>query len=189
MKPVAAWVILVGMAGALRASDTPAPLAAIEAKYNLATIDHNEAQREKYIHELAALRWHLVRHGLPGLDAVDFEINRHPMPASADEKALAKLRAGTWQSPRHDYLLREDGTWVMDPELNDADATHGTWAIHGNQYTESHGGAEPAETTTYTIILLDDNTFIFAEPNTAGAFYERRAGKPGLPLRRDEPAP
>lgn len=193
MEKILAAVLALGAAGWVgmaRADEGPAELRAIEAKYNLATIDHHEPQRQKFVHDLAALHWHLVHHELPGLDAVDFEINRHPMPAGGgDDKALTKLRVGTWQSPRHDYLFREDGTWVMDPELNDPDSAHGTWAIHGNQYTETTSGTAPAETTIYTIILLDDTTFIFSEPGTAGAFYERRAGQPGLPLRRDDPAP
>ena len=185
-----ALALLVGSAALLRADDAPPELQAIEAKYDLATIDLHEAKREKYIMELAALHWHLVRHDLPGIDAVDFEINRHPMPStSASDKALTKLRVGTWQSPRHDYLYRADGTWVMDPEAGISDATHGTWSIHGNQYTDAVSGDVPAETTTYTIILLTDSTFIFAEPGTAGAFYEQREGKGHLPLRRDAPAP
>jgi hypothetical protein len=184
-----ALALLVGSAALLRADDAPPELKAIEAKYDLATIDSHEAKRDKYIMELAALHWHLVRHDLPGIDAVDFEINRHPMPATADSKKLTKLRVGTWQSPRHDYLYRADGTWTMDPDAGIPDSTHGTWSIHGNQYTDAFTGAVPAETTTYTIILLTDSTFIFAEPGTAGAYYEQREDKGHLPLRRDAPAP
>jgi hypothetical protein len=188
VKNFVVWSV-IGTASLVRADDAPAELKAIQAKYDLATLDSHEAKREKYIMELSALHWHLVRHDLPGLDAVDFEINRHPVPAAADDKALAKLRVGTWQSPRHDYLYRADGTWTMDPDAGIPDATHGTWSIHGNEYTETTSGAVPAESTTYTIILLNDTTFIFAEPGTAGAYYERREGKGHLPLRRDDPAP
>jgi len=53
-----------------------------------------------------------------------------PRPVS-DSKALSARLVGKWESPRHDYLYRADGTWTMLPV--EPDIAHGTWRIEGNQ--------------------------------------------------------
>jgi hypothetical protein len=177
-------ILLLGMIGRAHAADAPPELKAIEARYDQRHFAHDDSLREKYLNELAKLHWYLVDHSLPGIDAVNAEINRHPVPPTADTKALTKARLGLWHSPRHDYLFRADGTWIMDPSDDDPSSTHGTWAIHGNQYFETTA-TTPETRSAYVIILLDKNTFIFTEPgspDSSDAYYEQRPAKGGLPF-------
>ncbi|HUB66833.1 MAG TPA: hypothetical protein VL981_05045 [Candidatus Methylacidiphilales bacterium] len=183
--------VTFALAAALcRADDSPPELKVIEARYSPAHFAQNESLRQKYITELAILRWRLARQDKPGWEAVDAEIERYPAPANLDEKALAQKRIGWWHSPRHDYLFRANGTWVMD-DPNDPEATHGTWSIRGNHYTESAAGE--TKPRPYTIILFDAENFIFADADPGLAYqslyYEKRSLHGGLPLRRDDPAP
>ena len=83
--------------------------------------------------------------------AIDAEIKEHPAPKDSDSKALSRLILGKWESPRHDYLYRADGTWTMLPA--DPDTTHGTWRIDGNQYFDT-AATDPPQTSQYTIILI-----------------------------------
>ena len=83
--------------------------------------------------------------------AIDAEIKEHPAPKDSDSKALSRLILGKWESPRHDYLYRADGTWTMLPA--DPDTTHETWRIDGNQYFDT-AATDPPQTSQYTIILI-----------------------------------
>ncbi len=87
--------------------------------------------------------------------------------------ALSALFVGQWSSPRHDYLYRADGTWVMLPA--DPDSTHGTWRIAGNQYFDTTA-VDPAVERQYTIILISKRDFVFSEKDKDGlyVFYETR---------------
>ena len=172
-------ILLLGMAASARAVDAPAKLTAIEARYDQTQLGKDESLREKYILELATLRWRLAHKNQPGWQAVDAEIARHPAPPTSDTKALTKVRVGIWHSPRHDYLFRADGTWTMDPDDANANTTRGTWSIHGNSYSESSTVAE------YVIILADADNFIIATPGTTEVFFEVRSLKRGFPIRRD----
>jgi hypothetical protein len=175
-----AFVLFLGLAlGNCLASDVP-ELKAILARYDQTKFAQDEALREKFVMDLAALRWTLAVQDNEGWQDVDSELRRHPAPPNTD--AFLKARLGKWLSPRHDYLYRADGTWVMDPDAGDADSTHGTWSIKGNQYFESVERLAEAG-RAYTIILLDAGNFIYAQGNTT--FYEKRPGTVGLPLRRD----
>ena len=179
-----ALLLLIGLTS-VSAQGTDVPeLKAIEARYDQTQFAKNEVLREKYILELAALRWKLSHNGKDGWEAVDAEILKHPAPSKPDAKALLKLRTGKWLSPRHDYLYRADGTWVMDPDDQDPEATHGTWTLTGNRYVTT---VDSELKTVYVIILLDAHTFIYAEPDATTVFYESRPGKGRLPLRRDDP--
>src|SRR5262249_7300918 len=99
--------------------------------------------------------------------AIDAEIKQHPAPA--DAKALSQRLVGEWQSPRHEYLYRADGTWTMLPE--DPQTTHGTWRIEGNQYINT-AATDPANTIQYTIILITKRDFVFTDGEIV--FYETR---------------
>jgi hypothetical protein len=179
--------VMFGLAALIcRADDASPELKAIEGRYSQVHFDQNEALREKYIMELAVLRWRLARQDKPGWEAVDAEIERHPAPADSDGKMLTQKRIGWWHSPRHDYLYRADGTWVMD-DPNDPEATRGTWSIRGNRYLDTATGE--SKIPTYTIILLDADNFIFTEPGSLSLYFEKRSLKGGLPLRRDDPVP
>lgn len=153
-------VILLLPIAAIRAEE-PKELTSARAKF-----EHekpSEAARTQYILELTALRekWAAEKGSLKWKLADD-EIKKHPVPASADTASLKKLLVGRWRSPRHDYLYRANGTWIMLPD--EKDATHGSWRVKGNQYW--------SDDTKYTILLLDEKHFIFTDGSVV--FYETR---------------
>jgi hypothetical protein len=96
-------------------------------------------------------------------------IKQHAAPRESDSKAFSKLLVGKWESPRHDYLYRADGTWTMLPAA--PDITHGTWRIEGNQFFDTASLA-PGETDQYTIILITKRDFVFTDQEVV--FYETR---------------
>ena len=172
-------------------ADDPKELKVIEARLDKAKLASDETLRQKYIMELAMLRFHLSHGDSLDWQLVEAEMAKHPAPTSSDSEAFRKLRLGIWYSPRHSYLYRADGTWVMDPDNKDAplsEHTHGTWSIKGNQYTD--GTSEQSD--TYTIILLTKDNFIFTPPAFSDVipqlFFERRTETGGMPIMRDDPA-
>ncbi len=186
MKFALIALALLGSVSSPTPTDIP-QLKAIETRYDQAKLATDETLREKYIMELALLRFHLSHGDSLAWQQVEAEMARHPAPANSDSAAFQKLRAGVWYSPRHHYLYRANGTWVMDPD-GDPDDTHGSWSIKGNQYTEDSG----QESETYTIILLTKDNFIFTPSvpeETPQLFFERRTKTGGLPIMRDDPAP
>jgi hypothetical protein len=71
------------------------------------------------------------------------------MPRNVDSRKLSQLLVGTWQSPRHGYVFRADGTYGLvgtDEKLK--------WRIDGNEYID--------DVSRGPIILLDSNHFIYA---------------------------
>jgi hypothetical protein len=139
-----------------------------EIKRYYAKITHpSEAARSDYITRLVRLREVAARLKTHEWQAIDAEVKQHPAPN--DGKALSMLLVGKWESPRHDYLYRADGTWTMLPA--DPDITHGTWRIEGNQYFDT-AATDPPETSQYTIILITKRDFVFADQE--GVFYETR---------------
>ena len=126
----------------------------------------SEADRSNYITRLVRLR---EKAKPDQSQAIDAEIKRHPAPVDADSKVLSALLVGKWQSPRHDYLYRADGSWTMLPEQEGI--THGVWRIEGNQYF-SIATIEPADTSPYTIILITEKDLVFGDQTDV--FYETR---------------
>jgi hypothetical protein len=170
--------LLLAMGATFALADGIPQLIAIQQKYNAAELKKNEPLRERYIMDLAKLRFTLLNGPWQKVDA---EIEQHPAPANSDSADFSKLRLGVWHSPRHDYRYKADGTWRMiDDEEN---TTHGTWSIKGNSYDE-HAAADIAQPESYTIILLNAEYFIFTDGNAL--FIEKRTLGKGLPLRRDE---
>jgi hypothetical protein len=163
---VAAWPI----AARAREPDGKRYLAALEkAKRDYEKIPHpSEAARSTYITGLVRLREKAARGNTGEWQAIDAEIKQHPAPGGSDGKALSGLLAGQWESPRHDYLYRADGTWTMLPA--DEGTTHGTWRIEGNQYFDTN--SLDTQTGQYTIILITKNDLVFADKT--GVFYEVR---------------
>jgi hypothetical protein len=158
------------------AQQTPAPryVAAFDKmKRDYQKIVHpSEQQRADYISRLVRLRETAIRTMSYTWAAIDTEIAQHPTPADADGKALSAVFVGQWSSPRHDYLYRADGTWVMLPA--DPDSTHGTWRIAGNQYFSTIA-TEPPVTLQYTIILISKRDFVFIDTDKDNiVLYETR---------------
>ena len=140
-----------------------------EAKKSFASLPNpTEADRQKHITELVKLRDALAKNEIHGdCFVVDAEIRRYPAPENTE--AYTKLRVGKWSSPRHEYIYRADGTWSMLPE--EEGTTQGRWRIEGNRLMSS-AGIEPADTRTYTIIVLTKDNLIFTDGETV--FYEER---------------
>lgn len=176
-----ALVLFLGLSfGSCLGHDVP-ELKAVLAQYDMTKFAQDEPLREKFVMELATLRWKLAQHNNEGWEDVDAELRRHPAPPNT--VVFRKARVGKWLSPRHDYLYLADGTSIMDPDLG-ADSSHGTWLIKGNRYFEPIGDAS-GDGAPYTIILLDAKNFIYSQGSIT--FYEKRPGPGGLPLRRDDP--
>ena len=141
-----------------------------EIKRDYGKISHStEAARSDYITRLVRLRKEAARGKTDAWQAIDAEIKQHAAPRESDSKAFSKLLVGKWESPRHDYLYRADGTWTMLPA--DPDITHGTWRIEGNQFFDTASLA-PGETDQYTIILITKRDFVFTDQEVV--FYETR---------------
>jgi hypothetical protein len=189
-------MMLLGLLGLMSTGSPaaePPPLQAIMKRYDQTRLNQDESLREKYIMELAVLRWHLARHNQPGWEAVEAEMVRHPAPADSNTNVFFQRRLGMWYSPRHDYLFRSDGTWIMNyPDVSNP--THGTWAIQGNRYFDSSGD-DPKSSTPFIIYLLTQDYFFYGGgPGSGGEigtgiYFERRSPHGGLPLRADDPAP
>ena len=163
----------LALAVSVQAAD-PKGLAEAKAVFERST--HDEAARQVYVGKLSAILGEMVadkmldrRHHDPAeFDALFAELKRHPFPKTADAKKLSQLRAGKWQSPRHDYLYRANGTWTMLPA--DPEATNGRWRIEGNQIIESvHGDTKE---TRETLIWLGPKEMVFTDGTSV--FYERR---------------
>jgi hypothetical protein len=129
----------------------------------------SEAARTDYITRLVRLREEAADRNTDAWKAIDVEIRDHPAPIDSNSKALSARLVGKWESPRHDYLYRADGTWTMLPA--EPDIAHGTWRIEGNQYLDTHS-SEPEQTTRYTIILISKRDFVFTDKDIV--FYETR---------------
>jgi len=129
-----------------------------------------EADRQQYITSLAKLRDKFAQADKTAdWQAVDAEIRSRPAPKDSDSKTLSALLVGKWDSPRHEYAFKENGTWVMLPE--EPGVTHGKWRIEGNHYFDI-AMVKPPKTTQYTIILLTKKYFIFTD--NENVFYETR---------------
>jgi len=130
----------------------------------------SEAARADYLTHLARLRDKAADANTDAWQEIDAEIKQHPAPKDSDSKAFTALRVGQWESPRHDYLYRADGTWTMLPA--EPDITHGTWRIDGNQYFDT-AATDPPLASQYTIILISKTDFIFMDREIV--FYETRS--------------
>jgi len=141
-----------------------------EMKRDYGKISHpSEAARADYITRLIRLSEEATRTSDYTWQAIDAEIKQHPAPNDSNNNVLSILLVGKWESPRHDYLYRADGTWTMLPV--DPDITHGTWHIEGNQFFDT-AATDPPETTQYTIILITKRDFVFTDQERV--FYEKR---------------
>ena len=175
-----AFLILIALAQvpAYGGSNLPADLQA-KAAYEQAVRQKKPDARQTYINKLAEILDDDMlkfltegdRSASAQLKRIYAELKKFPAPANSDSRALTKLRAGKWESPRHQYLYRANGTWSMLPL--EPGVTAGHWRIEGNRYFDGVDSRfKPAD--HYTIILLDKNYFIFMDSNTV--FFEHRLG-------------
>ena len=141
-----------------KTSDDPG-LKTAKAEYEASSLD--ETARVRYVTKLADMSAQLTPKILhnPDLDtkvayanqagAIGQELRKHPMPRNVDSGKLSQLLLGKWESPRHVYIFRADGTYGMvDTEESDK------WRIDGNEYIDAFSRGP--------IILLDRNYFIYA---------------------------
>ena len=167
MLRVAKLLFVIGIVSATTAAE---PQELVDARRKFDSLRQpTEADRVGYITQLVRLRESLTRQDADKMLAIDKEIMRHPMPTSSNSQELAKLIAGKWTSPRHQYLYRADGTWTMLPEFIDGEkTTHGVWHVEGNRFSQ---GQSDADASPETIILLTATDFVWS---TQGVYYMRR---------------
>jgi hypothetical protein len=131
------------------------------AKQQFEQSSHDETARVRYVTKLADMSAQLTPKILhnPDVDAkvayanqagaIEQELRKHPMPRNVDSRKLSQLLVGEWQSPRHTYVFRADGTYgMMDTDQREK------WRIEGNEYID--------DVSRGPIILLDRNYFIYA---------------------------
>ena len=128
---------------------------------------HDETARVRYVTKLADMHDQVMRIYSETGDKpaasdqaapIDEELRKHPMPRSVDSRKLKQLLIGEWDSPRHTYVFRADGTYGVADEQRDK------WRIDRNEYID--------DVSRGPIILLDRNYFIYAEGQGV-AFYMR----------------
>lgn len=158
-------------------AEAPQELLVAKKEYEQAKPPGNEAARLNYVNRLAKIVDAFVtdrltsgsRKSSKDLDPVYAELRKHPAPKDSDSRKLSQFLVGKWQSPRHEYLFRKDGTWSMLP-LEEG-TTHGTWRIEGNQYSDT-AATKPPMTSRYTIIVLNERYFVFMDKDYV--FFESR---------------
>jgi hypothetical protein len=144
-------------------AEEPKELGDVRRKFD--SLQHpTEADRVRYVTRLVRLRESFTRADLAALKAIDAEIIRHPMPATADSSELSKRLVGRWQSPRRPYFFHADGTWAANDDTSQD--TRGTWRIEGNRFFQNYRGE--ALDRGEIIILLTDTDFVY------GLYYLRR---------------
>jgi tetratricopeptide (TPR) repeat protein len=147
---------------------------AAKAEYD--TSSHDEAARVRYVTKLADIYYQFLQNEwangrkreLEGGDLVFEELTKYPAPADSDSKKLSHLLIGEWAAPRHGnpYDFRADGKWGRaGSSLDDH------WRIKGNQFFARDATGKIDEGGT--IILLNNDYFIYADGNGYATFYAR----------------
>ena len=98
--------ILLAAMGSVSAANA-AELKELRAAHReFVSIEHStEADRVRYVTRLVRLREKLTRADVEAMEAIDAEVVRHPMPADAVARNVAKRLVGRWRSPRRLYSL------------------------------------------------------------------------------------
>ena len=134
----------------------------------------DEAARLRYVTVLAnAVHGYVVefhdtgsrKHG-DELQALSKELGQHPAPKDSDSKKLTQLMVGKWETTRHDFIYRKDGTYSMLPI--EEGTTSGKWHIEGNQFIQTEGAAD----ARYTITLLNKDCLVYGDKD--GVFLMAR---------------
>lgn len=164
IRPLFSAFVCLTLTAGLMAKE-PKGLEAARKEYEQAKTKDPEAAREQYVATLAKMMAGYVkdyrksgsREHSAEMEALNAEMKKHPAPKDLDSKKLAALLPGEWESPRHEYLYKKDGSYVMLPE--EKDATRGQWSLKGNQFTITEGG----EKVPYTLILLNAEHLVYAD--------------------------
>jgi len=120
---LAAFVIATSMAG-------QEPKELRDARRKFESLRHpSEADRVRYITGLVRLRERFTRADAEIMHAIDAEVLRHPMPATADVRVLVQRLVGRWQSPRRRYFYHPDGTWASNEILPRIPAARGALKV------------------------------------------------------------
>lgn len=167
-----------------------ATLETAKAEYEASS--HDEAARSRYVAKLADIYHQLLQNSwatgekraLEGSHLVFGELAKHPAPATSDSKKLSQHLVGEWAAPRHGkpYEFGADGKWGRSgSQLDDK------WRIQGNQYFARDATGKIAETGT--IILLNDDYFIYSDHKHYVTFYVRFQKALDAKLKQEQAAP
>jgi tetratricopeptide (TPR) repeat protein len=147
---------------------------AAKAEYD--TSSHDEAARLRYVTKLADIYYQFLQNEwangpkreLEGGDLVFEELTKHPAPANSDSKKLSQLLIGEWASERHGnpYVFGADGKWGRSGGPMDD-----SWRIKGNQFFARDATGKIDDSGT--IILLNNDFFIYSDRNHYVTFYSR----------------
>ena len=161
--------IVVAAIAIFTVADAAEPKALREARREFEALQHpSEADRVRYVSRLVRLRESFTRADYKIMQAIDAEVIKHPMPATADLEVLRKRLVGQWQSPRRPYFYHAAGTWASDEDT--PESTGGTWRIEGNRLFQEYRGDKPA--AGEKIILLTSTDFVYGSDRTP--YYLRR---------------
>jgi hypothetical protein len=160
---LAALVIAALSTGAF--AKEPKELEAARKEYEQAKAKDPEAARVKLVTTLAkkmreyAMNFHDTgsRDHDEDFRAYSAEAVKHPAPKDLNGKALAPLLVGKWETTRHDFEYKKNGTYVMLPD--EPEAARGKWRIEGNQFIQTEGDAE----ARYSLIFLDKETLLYSD--------------------------
>jgi hypothetical protein len=152
-------------------------LKAAKQEYEQSIPHDNEAARLKYVNKLAGMLEAFVtdyrKTGVHKDDqsvvALNAELKAHPAPANLDAAKLSAFMAGTWKSPRHEYLYRRDGSYAMLPVEKGTPSGH--WRIEGNQYIDISERNAP-KGDRYTLVLLNARYFVYFDKDAV--FFESK---------------
>lgn len=82
------------------------------------------------------------------------ELNKSGAVVSQSDQELRKLMVGKWNTGRHKYIYRPNGTWQMLPA--DISTTHGKWRIQNHQLIEDTGARTFIEVTPKQLVLKNE---------------------------------
>src|SRR5438552_4374316 len=93
--------ILLATIGVATSVSSQEPKALLDARREFASLKNpSETDRVGYVTRLVRLRETYTRSDAEIMFAIDAEVVRHPMPATADARHLISRLIGRWQSPR-----------------------------------------------------------------------------------------
>ena len=113
--------------------------------------------------------------GLAGLGmAGDHASNQTPSRAQSGVNTMSARFVGYWNSPRHGYIYRDNGTWEMIPEGDGL--LNGRWQIQGDILTITCSIDPPTtKPQIYTILSLDEKEIAYKDTQKDVVYKMQRA--------------